>query len=92
MHPRFSLKIAIIVGIILFLIQLIPYAIIGEYWGMIWYFLAMPFSEYLKNVLWHNFSDTGYTVICSALSAFLWSTVCYFCLRGLSRIIKRKPN
>ena len=92
MHPRSSFKIASILGIILFVAQLVPYAVIGEYWGMIWYFLAMPFSAWLKDALWSSSSSSVYTLVCSALSAFLWATVFYLCLKGLGGRKKKIPN
>ena len=83
MSPKSALKPSIGVGIIVLLVQLVPFVFIGEYWGMIWYILAMPLSACLKGALWSSSSSDVYILISSVLSALLWTIVIYLGLRVL---------
>ena len=74
-----------VVASLFLFVALVPYPIVGEYWGIFWYLIAWPFSGLLKP-LW-AFSDIIYVLVTTVLAASVWALVIYVCVRGSLRYI-----
>ena len=85
MRPNSLLKVSGSFGSVLLLALLVPFVVIGESWGMLWYPLALPFSAVLKGAFWSSSDSMGYLLVCSALTALSWTVVLYLCLMRLGR-------
>jgi hypothetical protein len=52
------------------LVLLVPFAVIGETWGMVWYYLALPSSELSKD-LWDWFGAVPYVGLVTMVNGMM---------------------
>ncbi|RYD23102.1 MAG: hypothetical protein EOP88_05555 [Verrucomicrobiaceae bacterium] len=67
-------KVFIVTSAVWALVSLVPYVVIGEYWGMVWYLFNLPLAELLKGSLWGH-SPIAYVVLVTIINAIIVSSV-----------------
>lgn len=70
-------------------VALLPYAVVGETWGMIWYSVAAPFSGLLKNNLSRIEPYPFAYVLGTTIIAATWWTVITYAVVALVRRLTR---
>ena len=60
-------------------VLLLPYAVIGETWGMVWYLMTLPISEWFKET-WESMGVTFYVGLVTVVHGLIVFTL----LNGLS--------
>lgn len=79
----------VILFIVFFVADLIPYVVIGETWGLIWFPLNQPVSGVVVESLVGISRDIKLVIgFVSILTAALWTFVIYFCWR-IAGMIRR---
>ncbi len=66
----FGSRTAAILAFVWIVATLVPYLIIGETWGMVWFYLAWPASDWLKD-LWEYLGSPAYVLIVSFVNFFI---------------------
>jgi hypothetical protein len=64
------MRIALAFALLWVVLILLPYLIIGETWGMVWYYLALPLSALFKD-LWEDLGEVAYIAIVSVFNVGL---------------------
>ena len=77
------------IGILVLIILLIPFGIIGGTWGMIWYYLATPFSVMAEKWIGIGQDSPILIFIVSVASSAMWAIVGGTISKGCNR---RKSN
>jgi len=62
-------------------VLLVPFLIWGEQWGMIWFYLAWPWSSTLKSV-WDSDIPWVYVLLATALQSGFVYSVLWFAMRS----------
>jgi hypothetical protein len=78
-----SKKISLTVGLLVLMALLLPFAVMGKYWGMVWFYAAAPLSLIAEETF--GVSSDSYLLITAVSigSAALWAFLGYI----LSRFI-----
>ena len=79
-----------IVALVYAIGMLLPFAVIGETYGMIWYPLSLPLSEWLESAL----RDRGVPLYCFTVTS-LNAVILFLLIMGIrstNRWLKREPN
>ena len=63
-------RTAWIVAAVLTVGPLLPFAIVGESWGMVWFYTSLPLSAVLKD-LWEWLGAPGYVAVVSGTNFVL---------------------
>lgn len=81
-------QIAWCVAILFFVSSLLPFAFMGEYWGMIWVFFTAPISTMIEEI--YGIGSESYFLIglTSALCSAAWALIVYTVIRLLQRLAK----
>lgn len=74
---RLQVKIGWAVAILCFGVTVVPFAFIGETWGMIWFYLTVPISMIFEAIF--GIGSKSYFIIglVSAINAGIWATIAY---------------
>jgi small-conductance mechanosensitive channel len=81
-----SAHIALAVFLFATLGLLVPYAAIGENWGMVWYVAALPLSAWAEESAGIGTESVLLIPLISLLTAALWASVTYI----LTRVLLKK--
>ena len=84
-------KIAIIAWVVVFACLLVPFLILGENWGMVWFLAATPISLILEEAIGIGSDSMLLIVLASAATSSLWALVIYGLVRR-SYSLNKKPN
>jgi hypothetical protein len=79
------MRIAMAIALIWVVLTLLPYLIIGETWGMVWFYLALPLSSLFKD-LWEDLGEVPYVAIVSVYNFWLLFEVIDFLSRMGQRL------
>ena len=96
MHPAKShsvaaKKIAITVWVVVFAFLLVPFLLLGESWGMVWFLAAAPISIILEELVGIGSNSILLIALASAATASMWAFVIYGLVR-FSYSLNKKPN
>ena len=84
-------NVAWIVGLLFLLAALVPFAVLGENWGMVWMYVTFPLSFFAESTIGIG-RDTWLLIASVSLgSAALWSSVAYG-LCASSRFASAEPS
>ena len=81
-----SAHIALAVFVLVTLGLLLPFAAIGEYWGMVWYLATLPLSAWAEELGGIGTESALFIPLISLLTAALWASVTYL----LARVLLKK--
>lgn len=71
--------------IIWMLALLFPYLLVGETWGMIWFYLALPMSRMFK-FIWDSDDPIFYVIVATVTQAlFLFIIAFFFAMKQMDR-------
>lgn len=78
-----SARIALAVFVLATLGLLLPFAAIGEHWGMVWYLATLPLSAWAEGLGGVGTTSVLFIPLISLLTAALWASVTYLLARVL---------
>lgn len=76
-QSRFSVPQKAACGVVFFflLVALLPYAVVGENWGMVWFYIMAPLSFFVESTVGIGDDSWLFIVAISLASAILWSAL-----------------
>lgn len=80
-----SIRIGWSVAIVFIVVALLPFAVVGESWGMIWYYVTAPLSMAVEMVF--GIGSDSYLLIglTSVACATAWAVIAYAFIRAIQR-------
>lgn len=80
-------RVALITGLAFVLLALLPFAFVGEYWGMLWFYLVAPVSSFAESLIGIGSGSHSLIVVVTVMAAIPWALLAYWIC---SLIVKRK--
>jgi hypothetical protein len=88
MWTKSKKRAALIVGGLFLLGALLPYAIVGPFWGMIWMYVTAPFSFIADKGIGLDSNMPVLIFLITVVAAAFWGLFSYFLLCLVSRHAK----
>ena len=82
----------ILFTLILLCLQFIPFIVIGETWGMVWFLINMPLSGMVENTIGIGHSTTYLILSISILNSLLIASIVDMLLRTAKKFRQRSEN
>lgn len=75
---RLPIRAAQTTGILFMLLALVPYLIIGPYWGMLWFYLCAPVSFIAESAFGIGIGSHFLIFLVTLITALLWAGLAYW--------------